>query len=140
MAKKFSQIFSDYKQIFTDMNENDISYLIRRAAFKVFNSLGPGLLESVYERALSYKLKLLGLEIKNQVGIPMIFEDIHFDCGFRLDILVNDLVIIEVKSVDILMDIHHKQLLTYLKMTNLKLVLLINFNAITLNKSTIIRI
>ena len=122
------------------MNENDISYLIRGAAFKVHNALGPGLLESVYEKALSYELKLLGVAVKNQVGIPMNYLDVHFDCGFRLDILVNDIVIVEVKSIDTLLDIHHKQLLTYLKLMNIKLGLLINFNAVTLNKASLVRI
>ena len=70
----------------------------------------------------------------------MIYRDIHFDCGFRLDILVNDLVIVEVKSVDVLMDIHHKQLLTYLKLMQKKLGLLINFNALSLDKRAVIRI
>ena len=122
------------------MNENDITYLIRGAAFKVHNTLGPGLLESVYEKALSYELKLLGLTVRNQVGIPMNYLDIQFDCGFRLDILVNELVIIEVKSIDVLLDIHHKQLLTYLKLFNKRLGLLINFNAVSLDKFSLIRI
>jgi GxxExxY protein len=122
------------------MDENELSFLIIGAAFKVHNSLGPGLLESVYERALAYKLRSLGMEIKTQIGIPMIYEEVHFDCGFRLDILVNNLVIIEVKSVDILMDIHHKQLLTYLKLMNKKLGLLMNFNSISLNKTSMVRI
>jgi GxxExxY protein len=139
-CKRFSQIFADEPQIFADMNENEISFLIRGAAFKVFNSLGPGLLESVYEKALSYELKLLGLDIQNQVGIPMRYKEVTFDVGFRLDILINDLVIVEIKSVDALMDIHHKQLLTYLKLMNKKLGLLINFNALSLNKSSMVRI
>ena len=122
------------------MNENEISFLIRGAAFKVHNFLGPGLLKSVYEKALTYELRSSGLEVKNQIGIPMVYRDVHFDCGFRLDIMVNDLVIIEVKSVDILLDIHHKQLLTYLKLMYKKLGLLINFNAISLNKTALIRI
>ena len=122
------------------MKENEISYIIRGAAFTVHNSLGPGLLESVYERALIYELKLLGLEVKSQEGIPMRYREVHFDCGFRLDILVNDLVIIEVKSVDMLLDIHHKQLLTYLKLMQKKLGLLINFNSISLDKSSLVRI
>jgi GxxExxY protein len=120
------------------MNENEISFLIRGAAFKVHNSLGPGLPESVYERALTYELRSSGLDVENQMGIPMIYRDVHFDCGFRLDILVNNLVIIEVKSVDILLDIHDKQLLTYLKLMHKKLGLLINFNAISLNKTALI--
>ena len=110
------------------MTENDLSYMIRGAAFKIHSDLGPGLLESVYEVALSHELKLHGLEVKNQVGIPFIYNEIRFDIGFRLDILVNDLVIIEIKSVETLQAVHHKQLLTYLKLSNKKLGLLINFN------------
>jgi len=121
------------------MNENDLSYLIRGAAFKVHTALGPGLLESVYEVALSHELKKIGLEVKNQVGIPFVYAQIRFDIGFRLDIIVNDKVIIEIKSVDTLKDVHHKQLLTYLKLTNKKLGLLINFNIVSL-KYGIVRI
>ena len=121
------------------MNENDLSWLIRGAAFKVHTALGPGLLESVYEVALSHELKTIGLEGRNQVGIPFINSKIRFDIGFRLDIIVNDKVIIEIKSVEALQDVHHKQLLTYLKLTNNKLGLLINFNIVSL-KQGIIRI
>ncbi len=121
------------------MKENDISYDIRGAAFKVHQELGPGLLESVYEKALSYELEQMGYDVKNQLGIPMKYKEIRFDVGFKLDILVNDLVIIELKSVDALSDIHHKQLLTYLKLSNKKLGLLINFNAESL-KDSIVRI
>ena len=101
--------------------------------------LGPGLLESVYETALTYELKQKGYEVKNQIGVPMIYADIKMDVGFRLDILVNDLVIVEVKSVESLTDVHHKQLLTYLKLSNKKLGLLINFNSSSL-KESIVRI
>jgi GxxExxY protein len=121
------------------MNENDLSYLIRGAAFKVHTALGPGLLESAYEVALSHELKTIGLEIRNQVGIPFIYADIRFDIGFRLDIMVNDKVIIEIKSVEALQDVHHKQLLTYLKLMNKKLGLLINFNIVSM-KYGIVRI
>jgi GxxExxY protein len=76
------------------MNENDISYLIRGAAFKVHSALGPGLLESVYEVALSHELKTIGLEVRNQVGIPFIYADIRFDIGFRLDIIFNILLLV----------------------------------------------
>ncbi len=119
--------------------ENDISYEIRGAAFKVHTELGPGLLESVYEKALSYELRLKGFDVKNQLGVPMIYAEIKMDVGFRLDILVNDLVIIEIKSVEALTDIHHKQLLTYLKLSDKKLGLLINFNSSSL-KNSIVRI
>lgn len=119
--------------------ENDISYAIRGAAFKVHTELGPGLLESVYETALAYELRENGFDIKVQVGVPMMYKDIKMEVGFRMDILVNDLVIIEVKSVETLTDVHHKQLLTYLKLTGKKLGLLINFNSYPL-KDSIIRI
>mgnify|MGYP000120733488 CR=1 FL=1 len=119
--------------------ENDISYDIRGAAFKVHTELGPGLLESVYETALSHELKRKGYDIKNQIGVPMVYSDIKMDVGFRLDVLVNNLVIVEIKSVESLADIHHKQLLTYLKLANKKLGLLINFNSSSL-KDSIVRI
>ena len=110
------------------MNENDLSYLIRGAVFKVHSALGPGLLESVYEVALSHELKTIGLEVKNQVGIPFIYDEIRFDIGFRLDIIVNDKVIVEIKSVEALCDVHMAQILTYLKLSDCKLGFLINFN------------
>jgi GxxExxY protein len=119
--------------------ENDISYDIRGAAFKVHTKLGPGLLESVYQTALAYELIQLGYDIKTQVGIPMMYEDIKMEVGFRLDILLNDIVIVEIKSVESLQDVHHKQLLTYLKLSNKKLGLLINFNSYPL-KDNIVRI
>jgi GxxExxY protein len=115
--------------------ENEISYLIRRATFKIYNRLGPGLLESVYEKALAYELRLLGLEVECQIGIPMTYEKIRFDVGFRLDLLVDGLVIVEIKSIESLTEVHHKQLLTYLKLMNKKLGLLINFNTISIDKS-----
>ena len=122
-----------------NLKENDISYDIRGAAFKVHTELGPGLLESVYETALSYELKQNGYDVKNQIGVPMVYADIKMDVGFRLDILVNNLVIVEIKSVETLTDIHHKQLLTYLKLSDKKLGLLINFNSSSL-KDSIVRI
>lgn len=119
------------------LEENDISYDIRGAAFKVHTELGPGLLESVYETALSYELVQKGYNVKNQLGVPMVYASIKMDVGFRLDILVNDLVIVEIKSVDVLSDVHHKQLLTYLKLSGKKLGLLINFNSSSLKDSII---
>jgi len=122
------------------MTENDISYKIRGAAFKVHNELGAGLFESVYEITLAYELKKAGLEVKTQVEIPIIYDNIKFDKGFKLDILVNNKVIIELKSVEKLAKVHFKQLLTYLKLTDKKLGLLINFNSTTLDKTSMIRI
>lgn len=117
------------------MTENDISFAIREAAFKIHTALGPGLLESVYEAALVYELRKEGFDVKVQVGVPMIYEEIMMEVGFRLDVLVNDLVVIEIKSVESLMDVHYKQVLTYLKLTNKKLGLLINFNSYPLRDS-----
>ena len=97
------------------MDENDITYSIRGAIFKVYNTLGPGLLESVYEAALKHELKKEGLTVENQVAIPVIYDSINLDLGFRLDLLVNNKVIVEIKSVELLAPVHHKQLLTYLK-------------------------
>ncbi len=111
------------------MNENEISYKIRSAIFNVYNNLGPGLLESAYEAALSYELKKENLKIQNQVGLPMIYESVNIDVGYRIDIVVENKVIVEVKSVDALMDVHHKQVLTYLKLSGLKLGILVNFNS-----------
>jgi GxxExxY protein len=114
---------------------NDLSYEIRGAAFKVHSTLGPGLLESVYETALAYELRKKELEVRTQIALPVVYDDIKMDQGFRLDLLVNRKVIVEIKSVENLLDVHHKQLLTYLKLSNLKLGLLINFNCLNLNKS-----
>jgi GxxExxY protein len=110
------------------MEENDISFKIRGCIFKVYNSLGPGLLESVYEAALIYELKGINLIVENQIPIPVIYNEIKLDLGFRADIVVERKVIIEIKSVENLAEVHHKQILTYLKLTNLKLGILVNFN------------
>jgi len=117
------------------MHENDLSYEIRGAAFKVHSTLGPGLLESVYETALAHELRKKGFEVRTQIGLPVVYDEIKMEQGFRLDLLVNRRVIVEIKSVDALLDVHHKQLLTYLKLSQLKLGLLINFNSTNLNKS-----
>lgn len=118
---------------------NDISFDVRGAAFEAYNELGPGLFESVYETVMQYLLMEKGCTVKSQVSVPVIFRDIKMDIGFRLDLLVDDAVIVEIKSVESLHDVHHKQLLTYLKLTNKKLGLLINFNTSNLS-SQIIRI
>jgi GxxExxY protein len=90
--------------------------------------LGPGLLESGYETALAYEIRLAGLRVRSQVPLPMLYRNARMEVGFRLDLLVEEKVIVEIKSVDTLLDVHHKQFLTYLKLTGLKLGLLINFN------------
>ena len=108
--------------------ENQISYSIRGAAFKIYNDLGPGLLESVYESVLQHLLTSEGHKVQAQVPLPVVYHDVKLDIGFRLDLLVDEKVIIEIKSVETLLPVHHKQLLTYLKLTNKKLGILINFN------------
>ncbi len=108
--------------------EDEISYDIRGAAFKIYNELGPGLLESVYEATMAFTLTKMGRKVQTQLPIPVVFEEVKLELGFRLDMLVDDLVVIEIKSVETLLSVHHKQLLTYLKLTHKKLGILINFN------------
>jgi GxxExxY protein len=123
------------------MELNDLTYKIRGAIFKVHSSLGPGLLESVYVAALAYELMQEGLSILTQVGVPVNYNEVKLELGFRLDILVDDKVIVEVKSVEVLHDVHKKQLLTYLKLTGKKIGILVNFNVATLkDKESLIRI
>jgi GxxExxY protein len=117
------------------MTENEISYKIRGAIFKVYNALGPGLLESAYEAVLSYELNQMGLNIKTQVPLPLIYNEVKLDVGYRLDILVEDKVIIEIKSVENLIEVHHKQLITYLKLSGKKLGLLVNFSTTDIEHS-----
>ncbi len=117
------------------MLENDLSYIIRGLVFKIHAKIGPGLLESAYEAALAYELKKSGLQVRTQVGLPFQYDDIQLDIGYRVDIIVNEMVIIEVKSVETLLDVHYKQLLTYLKLSDKKLGLLINFNTADMNDS-----
>lgn len=123
------------------MNINELSFQVRGAIFDVHKELGPGLLESVYEAALCYELQKRGLQIKRQIGIPVNYKGISLDIGFRADIIVNDSLIIEVKSIEMLHKVHMKQLLTYLKLSNLKLGILVNFNVATIvDKESIFRI
>ena len=117
------------------MTENEISYKIRGAIFSVYNNLGPGLLESAYEAALSYELRKNELKVQNQVSLPMIYDEVKVDVGYRLDILVENKVIIELKSVENLLDVHHKQLITYLKLSGHRLGILVNFNSDDISKS-----
>ena len=116
------------------MDENQLSYRIIGIALELHKSLGPGLLESVYETALAHDLVESGLNVKRQVPLPFVYKDINMEAGYRIDILVNDKVILEIKSIDALAPIHFAQTLTYLKLSNLKLALLINFNVKTLKE------
>ncbi len=115
-----------------NMTENEISSKIIGACIEVHKQLGPGLLESTYEICLAHELKLMGLEVKQQVALPVVYKDIKLNAGYRIDMIVNNKVIIEIKSVDALAPIHTAQLLTYLKLKELKLGLLINFNSVKL--------
>ncbi|MBM4403001.1 MAG: GxxExxY protein [Candidatus Cloacimonetes bacterium] len=119
------------------LTEDQISYHIRGAIFDVYNKLGPGLLESVYEKALAIEIKKIGLSVIAQVPVDILYDGVQIDNAFRMDLLIEDKVIIEIKSVDALADVHHKQLITYLKLTGLKLGILVNFNTTDLNKSII---
>lgn len=112
------------------MTENEISKIIVDVCYKIHTKLGPGLLESVYEAVLNHELTKKGLKVERQKPIPVIWDDIHLDIGFRSDLIVEEKVIIEIKSVEQLSNVHPKQLLTYLKVTDLKLGLLINFNEV----------
>ena len=120
---------------------NELSYKIRGALFKVHSSLGPGLLESVYLAALTYEFSVLNLSFQTQLGVPVNYNGVMLDLGFRMDILDQNKIIVEVKSVETLHDVHKKQLLTYLKLADKKLGLLVNFNVSSLrDKESIIRI
>ena len=110
------------------MSENEISYEIRGAIYEVYKALGPGLLESAYEAALAHELRKRSLNVKTQTALPMIYDGLKVDVGCRIDLIVNNKVIIEIKSVENLTEVHHKQVITYLKLSNFKLGLLVNFN------------
>lgn len=112
------------------MSENELSRIVFDSALKVHKALGPGLLESAYEECLIFELKKVGLKIEKQKALPLIYEDVKLDIGYRLDIIVENKLILEIKSVVALNDVHFAQLLTYLKLTNCKLGLLINFNVV----------
>ena len=114
------------------MTENEISSKIIGACIEVHKKLGPGLIESTYEVCLAYELKLIGLEVKQQLPLPVVYKEIKLNAGYRIDMLVENKVIIEVKSVDLLAPIHTAQILTYLKLKEIKLGLLINFNSVKL--------
>lgn len=112
------------------MNENELSNKVIGLAIEVHTALGPGLLESAYKECLYYKLNLTGLMVEKEKPMPLIYENVKLDCGYRIDLMVENKLVIEIKSVDALNDIHLAQTLTYLKLGNFKLGLLINFNVV----------
>jgi len=113
---------------------NVIARAVVAGAFKVHKALGPGLLESVYEICLCHELQKMGLKVKRQVNVPVVYDNIRFDAGFRLDLLVDEKVIVEIKSVDEMNPVFDAQILTYLRLTNIRLGLLINFNTPVIKK------
>ena len=110
------------------MKENEISGKIIGCAIEVHKALGPGLLESAYEECLYYELQLAGLKVEKQKSLPVVYKDIKLEAGYRIDLLVEDCVVVELKAVEALHDVHTAQILTYLKLSGCKLGLLMNFN------------
>jgi GxxExxY protein len=110
------------------MNENEIATKIIGVSIELHKKLGPGLLESAYESALAFDLREAGLDVKRQLPMPFVYKEVELETGYKLDLLVNGLVILEIKSVEALALVHFAQLLTYLKLSDIKLGLLINFN------------
>ena len=121
------------------MTENEASKIIFDCALKVHKALGPGLLESAYEECLFYEIKKIGLKVEKQKPLPLVYEEVKLEIGYRIDLIVENKVIIEIKSVEALNDIHLAQILTYLKLSDCKLGMLINFN-VTMIKNGIKRV
>lgn len=117
------------------MTENELAYKVIGVALELHKQVGPGLLESAYENALAYDLRQEGLQVEQQVSMPFIYKEVKMDIGYRLDLLIEKKLILELKSVDTLAPVHFAQTLTYLKLSGLKLALLINFNSKTLKES-----
>jgi GxxExxY protein len=111
------------------MNENDIARIVVDVAFKIHKRLGPGLFESVYVAVLVYELTARGLKVETEVPIPVVYEGVRLEVGFRADLIVEDKIIVEVKSIEQVAAVHKKQLITYLKLADKRLGLLINFGA-----------
>jgi GxxExxY protein len=112
------------------MTENELAKKVFEAGMRVHKTLGPGLLESAYEECLYYELRKYGLQVEKQKPLPLIYEDVKLEVGYRIDLLVENKLIIEIKSVETLTDLHLAQILTYLKINGCKLGLLINFNTV----------
>jgi GxxExxY protein len=117
------------------MKLNDITYKIRGAIFSVYNELGPGLLENIYEAALAKEFDIIGLRYQSEVPVKVMYKNADLGLGYRMDILVEDMVVIELKSVETILNVHLKQLSTYLKITGKTLGILVNFNTTDLEKN-----
>jgi len=131
-AKKIN--IGDRKKLFDPIpsRTEELAKITLDAAYQVHTALGPGLLESVYEACLVYELRLININGKSQITLPVIYKGMEVDSGYRLDILVEDCIIVEIKSSDTITPVHCAQLLTYLKLTNVRLGLLLNFNVVHL--------
>ena len=112
------------------MTENELSRLVVGCAMRVHSALGPGLLESAYEACLNYELIKSGLRVEAQKPLPLVYQTVKLECGYRVDLLVEGKLIVEVKSVEALAEIHFAQVLTYLRLSDLRLALLLNFNVV----------
>jgi len=114
------------------LTAHEISHAVISAALKVHSALGPGLLESAYEACLAHELRKAGFKVETQIGLPIVYDGIKLDLGYRIDMLVNDLVVVELKSVEEISRIHIAQVLSYMKLSNKQLGLIINFNVLRL--------
>jgi len=112
------------------VTENELSHVVIGCAIKVHSALGPGLLESAYEACLHYELTQSGLRVEAQKPLPLVYQSVKLECGYRIDLLLEGKLIIEVKAMEALADIHFAQVLTYLRLSNLKLAMLLNFNVV----------
>lgn len=113
---------------------NALSYEIIGLSYKIHSKLGPGLLESVYETCLEYELQQAGIHVGRQLSLPVIYEEIEISTGYRVDLLVENSIILEIKSLEAILSVHEAQLMTYLKLSSLKLGLLLNFNVASMKK------
>ena len=125
---RLSPFLPPLRETLTPVTENEIATIVVDAAYTIHTRLGPGLLESVYETTLAYELTKRGLTVRRQQAMPVVYESVRMDIGFRADLIVADKVIVEIKSIEAVSPIHRKQLLTYLRLTDKRLGLLINFN------------
>jgi GxxExxY protein len=132
MAREHKNDKSHYEEVGPELDA--IASKVVDAAYKVHFNLGPGLLESAYEACLAYEIAKRGLKVKQQVEVPLVYGDVRINAGFRLDILVEDCLIVEVKAVERLLPVHRAQMITYLKLTGHKLGFLVNFNVSLLKK------
>ncbi|MDQ2180696.1 GxxExxY protein [Marinifilum sp. D714] len=110
------------------MKENEITRIVIECAMKVHSTLGPGLLESAYQTCLYYELSKTGLKVEKEKPLPIVYDDVKLDCGYRIDLFVEDMIVVELKSIDTFSDIHLAQVLTYLKLADQRVGLMINFN------------